>query len=88
MATLKIVGLVNGDLTEYDGKYLVDYDPTPRTDDDGEFVHLIVAGQRQDARQFDSMQAAMELYLAPSTKGPRADGEPDRPLTAYSVEVR
>jgi hypothetical protein len=30
----------------------------------------------------------MELYLAPSTKGPRADGEPDRPLTAYSVEVQ
>ena len=88
MATLKIVGLISGDPTEYDGKFLVDYDPTPQTDEGGEFVHLIVADRRQDARQFDSMQAAMELYLAPSTKGPRADGEPDRPLTAYSVEVR
>jgi len=87
MATLRIVGLVNSGPTHYDGKYLVDYDPTPRTDEDGEFVHLIVADRRQDARQFASIQAAMELYLASSTKGPRADGQPDRPLTAYSVEV-
>ena len=87
MATLKIVGLVNSGPTHYDGKFLVDYDPTPRADGDGEFVHLIVTDRRQDARQFDTIQAAMELYLSASAKGPRADGEPDRPLTAYSVEV-
>ena len=87
MATLKIIGLVNGGPTHYDGKYLVDYDPTPQTDEDGEFVHLIVADSRQDARQFDCIQAAMDFYLGLSANGPRADGEPDRPLTAYSVEV-
>jgi len=86
--TLKIIGRVNGDYgTEFDGKYLVEYDPTPRADEDGEFVHLIVTTRREAARQFKSAEEAMKAYMGVSTKGPRADGKPDRPLTAYTVEI-
>jgi hypothetical protein len=87
MATLRIIKLINGEPTEYDGKYLVDYDPTPQEDEAGEFVHLVVTDRRQDARQFDHIHEAMDVYLGASTKGPRLDGQPDRPLSAYSVEV-
>lgn len=87
MPTIKIIGLFNGEASEYDGKYLVDYDPTPRIDAQGEFVHLIVTEDRAQARQFRSNTHAVAFYRAVSLKGPRPDGEPNRPLTAYHVEI-
>ena len=87
MATIKIIGLINGQPTEFDGKYLVEYDPTPTEDERGEFVHLVVTDDRAEALQFPSTAEAYECWRAVSKKGPRADGMPDRPLTAYCVEI-
>ncbi|HEY1897578.1 MAG TPA: hypothetical protein VGG62_14960 [Terracidiphilus sp.] len=87
MFTIKLIDRVDGEPTEYDGKYLVDYDPTPRRDGEGEFVHLIVTEARDQARQFSTLDEALRFYRLASRNGPRADGEPDRPLTAYSAEI-
>jgi hypothetical protein len=87
MFTIKLIDRVDGEPTEYDGKYLVDYDPTPRRDGEGEFVHLIVTEAREQARQFPTLDEALRFYRLASRNGPRADGELDRPLTAYSAEI-
>jgi hypothetical protein len=86
MVTLKIIGLVNGVPTKFDGKYLVEYDPKPRLDDVGEYyIHLVATDKPEEARQFAGAAEAMEAYL--SYHALRPDGKPDRPLTAYTVEV-
>lgn len=85
MPVLKLIGLVNGEETEYDGQYVVEYDPRPRMADDGEFVHLVVTADPAKALQFASVEDAFKLWKA--EYGLRPDGEPNRPLTAFSVEV-
>jgi hypothetical protein len=85
--TIKLVGLVNGEASEYDGKYLVDYDPTPRYDSEGSFIHLVVSGNVNEARQFSTSGEALNFYMLTSASGPRLDGRADRPLTAYTVEI-
>jgi hypothetical protein len=87
MFTIKLIDRIDGEHTEFDGKYLVDYDPTPRPSRDGAFVHMIVTEARDQARQFPTTQEAFNFYLLASRNGPRADGKPDRPLTAYTVEI-
>lgn len=42
-----------------------------------------------EALQFTDVAAAMDFWKKPSTRRPlRSDGKPNRPLTAYTVEVR
>jgi hypothetical protein len=86
MIALRIVGVWHGEPTEWDGKYIVDYDPTPFMTPDGPFVHLVVTDRRDEAREFPTLEAAVTFYRRESTHGPRPDGKPDRPLTAYTVE--
>lgn len=83
MITIRILGLINEEATPDDGRYVCEYDPTPRNG----FVHLVTTENRLAARLFQSTQAAIDFYLQESKAGPRADGQPDRPLTAYTVEI-
>lgn len=83
MVTIKLIGLVAGEPTDFDGQYLVEYDPVPLDEGDGDFIHLIVTEDPAKAKQFATLEEAVALYRASS--GTRPDGEPDRPLTAYSV---
>ncbi len=83
MPVLRILGLVNGQPTEYDGKYVVDYDPKPREDKEGTFIHLIVTDDPAHARQFADPGEALKLWRA--SWGIRADGKPNAPLTAYHM---
>lgn len=85
--TIRLIGLSTGAPTEFDGKYLVDYDPTPKLDDDGEYVHLVVTDDASEARQFRTWSEAIDFYHLASQSEPRPDGRPDRPLTAYTVEI-
>jgi hypothetical protein len=87
MPAIRIVGLVNGEPSEYDGTYVVDYDPTPQIDEVGGFVHLVVTEDVTQARQFRTYAQAVAFYQSPSRLGPRPDGEPDRPLSAFTVEI-
>jgi hypothetical protein len=86
MITLRLIGLHSGEPTELDGLYVVDYDPTPIADGDKRFVHVIATERRDLARQFPTLEEAIQFYRMESTAGPRPDGQPNRPLTAYTIE--
>jgi hypothetical protein len=86
MITIKLIGLLNGEPSPYDNLFLVDYDPTPIWDGHQPYIHLELAERREDARQFATLEEAIRFYRMESTAGPRPDGQPNRPLTAFTVE--
>jgi hypothetical protein len=89
MVRIKLVGLVSGGQTEFDGRYLVDFDPLPLRDaggEEGEFIHLDTTDNPAMAKLFSSCEDAYNFYIQSSGRM-RPDGEMDRPLTAFSVEI-
>lgn len=74
-----------------DGLYLAAYDPDWRPD--GNPVPFLSGLARwtddiAEAMTFETTEEAFDLYLTQSTAVPRrADGRPNRPLTAYSILV-
>lgn len=80
-----IVGTVQGVPTPADGSYLVDYDPT-RPGTGGWACHLEYTHDPAKAKVFAHQGEALELWKKVSGKT-RPDGKPDRPLTAYTVEI-
>ncbi len=87
MATvLKIVERCDGARTEFDGKYVAAYDPAyhPAGEKyDGGL--LVVVDTPAEAMQFADAGEALEKWR--EAYGIRADGKPNRPLTAFTVEV-
>jgi hypothetical protein len=82
---MRIIGLEANGPSEWDGLYIVDYDPTIRAD---KSVLLETTPSPSLAKIFPSAREAMELYRAVSPNQPRRyDGQPNRPLTAFSVEI-
>ena len=83
---LRLVGTAAGKPTEFDGKFLEYYDPSycPKNlpYDGGA---LLVTPDLNQAMQFKDAAAALEKWR--ESYGVRADGQPNRPLTAFSVEV-
>lgn len=83
---IQIVGLVNGGQSPFDGKWLVEYDPTrPGVGPNGEPLraHLVCTVDRKQARRFAGMLAARDCWRAES-------GNPypaDRPLHAYNILI-
>jgi hypothetical protein len=89
---IRLLCLVDGTSTPYDGQYLVSYDP--------ERTGLRIGGQRLQctietttdpakAKQYPDHGAAMEDWRRQSVRRPFRpwDGKPNRPLTAFTVEV-
>lgn len=73
------------------GEYLADYDHDYRPDDRAEYpcgaAHW--TSDPAEALTFDSPADAFEVWNGQSSRVPfRPDGEPNRPLTAYTIEVR
>lgn len=66
------------------GLYLVDYDPDGNDGyGDAEFTN-----DPNKARTFTTQMEAYELWRAvPTVRPNRTDGNPNRPLTAYTIEV-
>lgn len=84
---IKIMGLAGYDFaSEFDGTYVQKYDPT-FVEADGEYCggHLEVVQDSRNAKHFASAAEAMEYWRQPY--GMRADGKPNRPLTAWSVSI-
>lgn len=66
------------------GRYLASYDP----DGNNGFGDLALTADPAKAKRYPSTTAAAEDYRRSSTVRPtRPDGEPNRPLTAYTVEI-
>jgi hypothetical protein len=91
-AVMKVVGLVNGGRTPADGEYVAEYDPDLRGHDrDGRpmLCHLVTTPDVTHAKRYASTREAMEEWQRVSTRWPTRphDGQPNRPLTAYNVEL-
>lgn len=90
-AVIKLVGLAGGVRTAYDGQYIVEYDPD-RTgcDPDGRpmLAHVITTPDRTKAKRYADAGEAWADWSRVSRLWPRRpDGQPNRPLTAYTVEI-
>jgi hypothetical protein len=81
---IKIVGLVNGRPTLAEGQYVADYTPSGyegRGD-------LVLTPYPSRAKRFPSMAAATDCWRSTSRTHPvRPDGKPNRPMTAWTVEI-
>jgi hypothetical protein len=84
---VQLVGLVDGSSSEHDGRYLIDCDvdagdgmawpPAIRSTDDP-----------KKAKKFSTTVEAWEYWARPSTVRPRRpDKKPNRPLTAYTIQL-
>lgn len=82
---LKIVNCVVECSPSLDGRYVVEYDPKRGgTGPDGVgWCHLETTADRRKAKVFPSIKEALEYWRQSS--GLREDGEPNRPLTAFTV---
>lgn len=91
MAKIKIIGLAVGQPTPADGEYVVEYDPSrPGRDANGEelLCHLVTTPDPNEALELPTKMEAFELWRSVDQRQPlRPDGRPNRPLTAYTVDI-
>ena len=81
---IKIVGRVVGGPSDLDGQWLKSYDPNAK----GGRGDIKGTKLRDEAMRFADMPAAMACWRQASTELPiRPDGQPNRPLTAYTIQV-
>lgn len=89
---IRIVGLVDGTPTDFDGQYIVEYDPSrsgthPVKGEPMPVFHLVTTPDIRRATRFGGSEAA-DLYRAVDGRSPiRADGQPNRPLTAFTADI-
>ena len=81
---LRLIGTVAGVPSPYDNQCVVRYDPTPIAR--GEQPILVTTPFEVLAKRFDTASDAI-AYWRTEAGTPREDGEPDRPLTAWTIEV-
>ncbi len=86
MVTLRIISLATGGDSPFDGQYVRRYDPSYHPK--GEVYDgglLLVTPNKEEARQFEGAAEAMEYWR--QSYGVREDGQLNRPLVAFTVEV-
>lgn len=84
--SIRLLGLVNGQPSPYDGQWLVHYDPTRAgVDPDGAptTAHIVCSPDPDRARRFDNPTDACDYWRQTSGRPWPAD----RPLTAYTVAI-
>ena len=87
MATIRIISLADGDPSPFDGQYVAEYDPhRDGVAPDGRpmICHLVTTPDREKALDLEAGKA-FELWR--KSCGMREDGKPNRPLTAFTVEI-
>lgn len=88
---LKLLSLADGTKTAYDGQYLVSYNPEmDGTDPDGNEMQCTIkcTTDANGAKTYPSQSAAWAEWTRTSKRAPvRGDGRPNKPLTAYTVEI-
>lgn len=86
MIVLKIIETAAGIPSPFDGQYVAAYDPTwHRPDGSYDGGMLRVTPDPAEALQFESVVDALAVWRR--QYGTRPDGKPNRPLTAFTVEM-
>jgi hypothetical protein len=84
MVAMKLIGLATGERTAIDGSYVLTYSP----DGHGGQGRLEVTRKLALAKRYDSGGDALADWQRVSATHPvRIDGKPNRPLSAYTVEI-
>lgn len=83
---IRLIGMVAGESSELDGQYVAAYDPTyhPLGQPYAGGI-LEVTDDPRKALRFPDALAATEKWR--QSYGLRPDGKPNRPLTAWTVEL-
>lgn len=82
---IKLIGTTIGIRTEHDDQWLVEYDP-----DGGENPYagrIVTTPNLDEARRFTAAEATATWMQVSKAHPTRPDGKPNRPLTAFSVEI-
>ena len=87
---IRLMGLADGSQHEMSGQYVVSYDATHHWDDgtyDG--GALITTPDPNKATLFSFQEAILLWHSGPGCEchGWRSDGKPNRPLTAFHLEI-
>jgi hypothetical protein len=86
---IKLVKLANGMGHPHNGKYVKEYDPNYYFEGRYEGGWLRLTEDPKQAKNFDSFKEAYDYWMqqAPAPHDVRPDGKPNRPLTAWTVEI-
>jgi hypothetical protein len=87
---IRIDGLAGG-RSPFDGEYLLEYDPErDGRDPQGApmIAHIVTTAKLEEALRFDSGTDATECWRQVCKRNPtRPDGQPNRPLSAFTVTI-
>ena len=87
---IRLIGLANGETSLADGQWVKEYEPSrdgvdPNGNPTG--CHLVTTADPAQARLYSSTEV-FDVYRKVDNRNPvRPDGKPNRPLTAYTVEI-
>ncbi len=88
---MQIVGLVARPPTPFDGQYVLEYDPERNgVAPDGRLMsaHIVTTKDVGRARRWATGGEALAFWRQVCQREPtRIDGKPNRPLTAFTVEI-
>lgn len=85
---LRVICRVDGARTEADGRYIVEYDPTLSWHNADRSYKLITTADITKARGFDNLpEASRYIHRVCPNFPTRADGQPNRPITAFTIEI-
>lgn len=87
---VQIIGLPAGIPTSLDGRWLVEYDPTRSGRAPGgapTSVHIVATDDRASARRFPDAATLCTYLLRTTARRVREDGQPDRPITAFTIAM-
>jgi hypothetical protein len=79
---IQLIALANGARDPAEGIYVKDYDPAAW----GGRGDLVTTAEKDAARRFPDSAAATQYWR--QSVGTRPDGKPNRPLTAWTVDIQ
>jgi hypothetical protein len=87
---MQIIG-IEGMSTPFDGEYLVEYDPSRNSfDPDGMpmLAHVVTTKNPSRAKRYENLEAIHAEWTRVDPRQPvRPDGQPNRPLTAFTIST-
>lgn len=81
---IRLVGIAGREHQQFAPQWITSYD----VDADDGYGEVRTTRDREEAQRFPTMSEAIQAWRTQSTVRPlRGDGKPNRPLTAYTVEI-